>query len=241
MASDWNPCEEWLRTSRCAESIELVKLDLFKSAKKDEAESLSLELWARDFCTRVEEENPEGTPRPVLLGYSLGGRLALQALADRPNLFGGAVVVSAHPGLESAVEREERVATDETWAERFEQENWRFLLGAWNRLPAFGGAIQELGRPEKLFSRAKLAAALRLWSVGAQPSHWETLKHFQAPLLWVAGETDVKYSRIAREVERRNPHLTVWLAPSAGHRVPWEQPRAFCEKLEEFLIKIGRI
>ena len=55
--------------------------------------------WTEDFCNRVESEaNGE---KSILLGYSLGGRLALHACVRRPDLWQAVVVAGADPGLES--------------------------------------------------------------------------------------------------------------------------------------------
>ena len=63
---------------------------------------LELSAWAEAFCSHVQGCDQ----RPVLLGYSMGGRLALHALLARPTLWQSAIVVSAHPGLAAVEERD---------------------------------------------------------------------------------------------------------------------------------------
>src|SRR4051794_21774844 len=58
-----------------------------------------------------EKANSLPSPR-VLLGYSLGGRIALHALLASPQLWSGAVIVSAHPGLTDDQERNDRLQAD---------------------------------------------------------------------------------------------------------------------------------
>ena len=53
----------------------------------------------------VVESLQQGTEvPPVLVGYSLGGRVALQLVASRPGLFSRVAVISASPGLRGACE-----------------------------------------------------------------------------------------------------------------------------------------
>lgn len=159
----------------------------------------------------------------ILIGYSMGGRRAL-AEAHR---FRKAVIVSA--GLNAPDEA--RRARDEEWARRFETEEWSVLLRAWNAQPVFGG--HEVARREEDFDRAELARALREWSPAVLPP--PTLEEIETPILWIAGARDAKYVEVARRAASRLPRAELWICPDAGHRVPWEQPEAFVNRLRDFL------
>jgi 2-succinyl-6-hydroxy-2,4-cyclohexadiene-1-carboxylate synthase len=165
------------------------------------------------------------TEGDVLLGYSMGGRLALQLLETRP--FAKAVIVSS--GLNAP--DEERRARDEEWARRFEREEWSSLMRAWNAQPVFGG--HHLERREEDYDRAELARALREYSPAVLPP--PRLESIATPVLWIAGEHDAKYVDIARRAVERLPNAELWICPCAGHRVPWEQPEAFVSRLRAFL------
>lgn len=165
------------------------------------------------------------TEGDVLLGYSMGGRLALQMLESRR--FAKAVIVSA--GLNAP--DEERRARDEEWARRFEREEWSSLMNAWNAQPVFGG--HHLERREEDYDRAELARELREYSPAVlSPPRLESIA---TPILWIAGECDAKYVDIARRAVERLPSAELWICPDAGHRVPWEQPEAFVSRLRAFL------
>lgn len=161
----------------------------------------------------------------ILLGYSMGGRLALQLLERQP--FAKAVIVSA--GLNAP--DEERRARDEEWARRFESEEWSSLMRAWNAQPVFGGHALE--RHERDYDRAELVRQLREWSPAVLPP--PRLEEIATPVLWVAGERDAKYVEIARRAVARLPHAELWICPEAGHRVPWEQPEPFVQRLRRFI------
>lgn len=161
----------------------------------------------------------------VLLGYSMGGRLALQLL-ERTR-FEKAIIISA--GLNAPDPA--RIERDEVWARRFESEEWTSLMRAWNAQDVFGGHAVE--RREEDFDRAELARQLRENSPAVlEPPRLESI---ETPVLWVAGERDAKYVEIARKAVARLPHAELWICPNAGHRVPWEQPGALVTRLRAFL------
>jgi len=161
----------------------------------------------------------------VVIGYSMGGRLALQALETER--LRKAVIVSA--GLNAP--DEERRVRDEAWARRFESEEWLSLMRAWNAQPVFGGHVLE--RAEKDHDRAELARQLREYSPAVLPP--PRLEEIETPVLWIAGERDPKYVDIAKRAVARLPNAELWICPDAGHRVPWEQPEAFIRRLRAFL------
>jgi 2-succinyl-6-hydroxy-2,4-cyclohexadiene-1-carboxylate synthase len=165
----------------------------------------------------------DGRADDVLIGYSMGGRLALA----EANRFRKVVVISA--GLNAP--DPERRARDEEWARRFESEEWSSLMKAWNAQPVFGGHTME--RREADYDRAALARTLRECSPAVLPP--PDLESIVTPVLWIAGEHDAKYVDIARRAVARLPHGELWICPGAGHRVPWEQPRALVARLRVFL------
>lgn len=162
----------------------------------------------------------------ILLGYSMGARLALHLMQS--HRVAKAVLVSAgvappEPG---------RQELDETWARRFESEPWQSVIEAWNSQGVFAGRKNPLTRNESDYDRKALATALREWS----PANLRMdLRGIAIPTLWIAGEDDVKYRDAARRAAERLKQAEVWICPGAAHRVPWEQPERFIARLRDFL------
>lgn len=181
--------------------------------------------WAERFCAGI-------SGRPVLLGYSMGARLAMHAALLAPDLFSGLVLVSGNPGLADEEARRARREEDERWALRFESETWSSVMRAWNAQPVFAGG-ESVDRPES--GRAEAVCALRAWSLGRQLDLVPHLAWLDLPILWIAGERDAKFAAIARGMRFADPRSTVWLAPSAAHRVPWEARVAFSERVSEWV------
>ena len=159
----------------------------------------------------------------VLLGYSMGARLVLTLM--QTHRVAKAVLVSA--GVASP--EPGRQELDDTWARRFESaEPWESIIDAWNRQAVFAGRTNPLTRNEADYDRKTLAAALR------EPRQLH-LEGISIPTLWIAGEDDVKYREAARRAAQRLPPAELWICPGAAHRVPWEQPARFIDRLRQFL------
>lgn len=182
--------------------------------------------WVFHFHKKEQEKR-------LLLGYSLGGRLALHALTAHPEHWLGAVVISAHPGLPSKKIREERYAHDLRWADRFEQEPWEALMSDWNQQTIFTSSVP---RQEEDFDRKYLSAAMRTWSLGLQEDLTVAIKNLELPILWIAGAKDPKFCQLA--LKTKHPHSKIWIAPDASHRVPWETPNAFYQQVQQFYEEI---
>ena len=178
----------------------------------------------------------------ALLGYSLGGRLALHALLEPVHPWQAAVLVSAHPGLEDMAECEKRLEADTAWAGQAFGGDWQQFLDAWNAQPLLGStAIREAAAARALiFRRREVARSFMDWSLGAQQPLWQRLGEITIPVLWVAGEQDDKFLALARRAVRLSPHARLAVAPACGHRVPWENEAWFAETAAHFL-KFGDI
>lgn len=212
--SDWKHCG--LQEARA--------VDLFSAPY-----SLHLDQWGEQFNARLSSFEIES---PVLLGYSLGGRLALHALIQNPALYKSAVIISSHPGIADKEKRLERLAQDKEWAKRFRQEEWNQIIERWNQQSIFKTSASPFQRLEKDYHRESLAQALECASLGVQEDLRGKIKTLPLPILWIVGENDTKYCALAESLSFSHPASKVVKIPSAGHRTPWDQPLAFNELLD---------
>lgn len=174
------------------------------------------------------EGKAEGKAGEILLGYSLGGRIALHALTQNPNHWKGAIIISSNPGLVNPGERLARIALDRIWAERFLVENWSTLLRDWDLQPVFAGVPfmdTNLGvedfRPQ--VSRQDCADLLVSCSLGLQEDLRPKIAALKLPILWISGQLDAKYSQIGAEMAQLNSNIRSVFVEGAGHRIPWKQ------------------
>jgi len=160
----------------------------------------------------------------VLLGYSLGGRLALHALLNGAQ-YKRAILVSTGLGIEGDEARAARRASDAAWAKRFESEDFETVMRDWNAQPVLAGPA--LPRTRDDYD----PRALREWSSGALPPVASRLHELPIPTLWIAGARDSKYVAEAHRgasIARGRAAIV----DDAGHRVPWEQMDDFVKLLK---------
>ncbi|MEA5466176.1 alpha/beta fold hydrolase [Leptothoe sp. PORK10 BA2] len=191
--------------------------------------------WANGFCARVRLASQVSSPQHYLLGYSLGGRLAWHALLAAPELWSGAMIVSADPGSNHGQLRQKSLERDRIWANRFLTEPWDTLLAEWDALPIFCQRPCPTPRPESAFDRQKLAHAFEAYSKGHMEELTERLSSLSVPITYITGSEDRHYSQLGKTLQSQVAALTHIEVKDAGHRVPWEQPDAFLIILKEVL------
>lgn len=192
-------------------------------------ESLNFRDWANNFNASIANALD---CKNILLGYSMGGRLAMHAALSSPTHWDAAIFISAHPGLTSPEERSARLREDEKWAERFLHDPWEILMRDWNSNPVFGTHPFPFPREEKLFNRKQLAGQLVKWSLGNQEPLLEDLKKLTIPTLYIAGALDTKFCTLLDPLKTVSQ---VSIIPEAAHRVPWDQPSTFTNQINNFI------
>ncbi|MEM6253688.1 MAG: alpha/beta fold hydrolase [Cyanobacteria bacterium P01_D01_bin.156] len=192
--------------------------------------------WADTFSTyvrKVTQSNPN--QQNYILGYSLGGRLALHALLANPHLWAGAIIVAAHPGYADPQKKKQSLERDRIWANRFLSEPWDDLLAEWDALPVFGGRPCTTVREESGFNRHHIAHAFIAYSKGHMDYLTPQLSHLAVPITYITGSDDQHYSQIGQLLAQTCPNLTHITIPDAGHRVPWEHPEIFKQAIAQAL------
>lgn len=182
---------------------------------------------------------PEGG---ALIGYSMGGRIALHHALRRPERVRRLVLESASPGLALASEREERRLADEALAGLLEAEGIEAFVEHWESLPLFDS---QRALPESVRARVRetrlanqptsLAAALRGLGTGVLPSLWDELPRLRTPTLVLVGALDDKFVAIAHRMAERLAHARLAVVPGAGHAVHLERPDAWLDAVVGFL------
>ena len=195
--------------------------------------SVGFDCWVEDFCEAVEIQL--GQKKSLILGYSLGGRLALHACLSRPDLWRGAIIVGADPGLESEEEKRLQLDIDLKWAERLKREPLEKLAEEWDAQPVFCGFENAAPRNFDELDAAKLGKKFEVFSKGLQENLAPKLAELQKPpILFLSGEKDQKYQGIGEKLSKSTSVVKAQIVADAGHRVPWENPESFCQVLIDF-------
>jgi len=184
----------------------------------------------------------------ILVGYSMGGRLALSALlgsiggAPRPRPR-GLILVGASPGIADPQRRAQRREEDEALAAKILARGIPWFADYWAQRPVLAGkrriAARHRDAMEERLRRQRpdgLAGSLRGMGTGAMPPLWDHLGRLEVPTLLVAGAEDRKFAAIAAELRAKTGAKTraaeMSVLAGVGHTAHLEDPSAFGAAVE---------
>lgn len=176
-----------------------------------------------------------------LVGYSMGGRLALYIATHYPDRVKSLTLVSASPGLKTEAEREVRRQSDNGLADKIEKNGIAWFVDFWENLPLWDSQSAELKaelREKRLQNNpVGLANSLRGMGTGVMPSLWEKLPDLPMPVNLIVGELDAKFVAINQEMAELIPDVALTIIPDTGHAAHLEKPGIFKDILLNFLNK----
>lgn len=168
---------------------------------------------------------------PVLIGYSMGGRVALHAALAMPEAFSALVLIGASPGLADPAERVARRGADAELAGRILKTDTPAFLAEWDAQPLLAGrhATPEPWKTRSLEARRQnspegLAASLAGVGTGTLEPLWDRLGEIRIPTLVLAGANDAKFTDIARRMAGKIPGAIFAGVEGAGHAAHLEKP-----------------
>lgn len=193
---------------------------------------------AAEFIANIPANEPID-----LLGYSMGGRLAIRVALENPQRIRRVVLISCNPGIADQAERIDRRRRDEHLAQILEEDGIGPFVAWWQSNPTL--------RPAKPFSRAMqeslrcmrlnhepcgLAWSLRtLGSCSDEGNMWPRLGELRMPVLLASGEADSKYHQIMGEMAKHIPGARHEVIAAAGHAIHREQANQLVALIRGFL------
>ncbi len=242
-ADDWQPLVASLK-----DDYRLITIDLpgHGSSRWVEEDAQGADY----FCHRLEQtvqiiEQVEAVnlSRFSLLGYSLGGRLAMAYTIASSGRIAKLLLESAHPGLATEQERDQRYQSDLKWARRFKQEAVAEVLHDWYKQPVFSdlddNQIRSLIHERSKGRGQLLAEALMSFSLSKQPDYRQALCQLRAGSLpstsvhYFYGENDHKFGQLGQHLLTEHVINSVYPVAGCGHNVHREQPEAMARLLRE--------
>jgi 2-succinyl-6-hydroxy-2,4-cyclohexadiene-1-carboxylate synthase len=209
--------------------------------------STNLDAIAYTFegaAARIADSIRGITSRPLhLVGYSMGGRLAIYLALTYPNLFVSLVAESTSAGLLEDAGRDARLRTDGKLAHDLLTTPYEEFLEDWYRQPLFMSMTDEQ-RATVIAARlnndpGELSQTLVGMSVAAQPALWNRLAELDIPVTCISGAFDTKYSKLCSSMADLCKRGRAVNVSDAGHNVHVEQPEAFFKSLMDHLSDVA--
>ena len=223
--NSWSPVLELMRaefTSQCLDAPG-------HGANVDGARSLP--QYAEEIAATMEPG--------ILVGYSMGARMALHVALQHPEMVSQLVLISGTPGLKTQTERDARRHSDNELANRIEKIGTSSFLDEWLALLIFSGLTKETNqRDDRLQNSPKgLADSLRHAGTGTQESQWENLYRLSMPVHLITGELDTKFNTIASDMKPLLQSSEMTVVPNVGHTVHLEDPTTTSQILDEIILR----
>lgn len=232
----------WDQVASYLPDICIIAIDLIGHGQTDAPEAVSYYTMQEQIKLLEQTFIQLELEQFVLLGYSMGGRVALSYTAAYPKRVGQLILESASPGLKTEEERAARRMADEALANKIEQQGIKAFVDMWENIALFATQktlpvnIQQVVREERLAqTEIGLANSLRGMGTGAQDELWSQLNSISLPVTLITGSLDEKFCLIAQKMKEELPNGKHVLVENTGHAIHVENPKQFATIVKDAL------
>ncbi|MFC0290988.1 2-succinyl-6-hydroxy-2,4-cyclohexadiene-1-carboxylate synthase [Bombilactobacillus bombi] len=175
-----------------------------------------------------------------LVGYSMGGRLALGLAISAPQLIAQLFLENCTAGIADRQKQQSRQHQDALLAQQLRQKSLEQFIDNWENLPLFASQknlstkLQQQIRLQRQHQNPlALAASLEGMGTGVMPNYWPQLAQLTLPTTIITGDLDAKFQKITAQMTALLPHAHRFVVTNAGHNVHLEQPNQYLTILQE--------
>lgn len=229
---DWQPLFTQLK------KFDIVAVDLpFHGSSKNIDKTFSFEETADSIIYILDNEDIQST---TLLGYSLGGRIALYTALSYPHRFSHLILESCTPGIQTEQERHERKKFESKIIAQLETQSITDFIRDWYNMRLFN-SIRSHPQFQALVSQriqndpSALINAIKNLGTSVMPSLWDRLSQLDVPIHFLYGEHDKKYKSIAAGIQERGKNVSLYKIKNGGHNTHFENPAEFCTVVKTIL------
>lgn len=235
--STWAPfLEHWDKHSQ------IITPDIIGHGKTDSPDQLNaykMETAAEHLKVLLDHL---GVQQVDILGYSMGGRLALTFVILYPERVRKLILESASPGISDELQRQERRMKDAELAELIINKGITNFVDYWENIPLFSSMkslpldVQMKIRKQRLSNSPKgLANSLNGMGTGSQPSWWERLNEIESEVLLLTGIKDEKFCLIAEKMQKSIKNVNWIVFYESGHTIHVEEEEKFGTIVSDFV------
>ena len=169
-----------------------------------------------------------------LLGYSMGGRVALYYALNGSVALRGLLLESTSAGIQSEADKVERVQVDAARAKVLEIAGLEIFVNDWEKLPLFrsqyelDAEVRKAIRANRMSQNpVRLAKALRDYGTGNMPNLWPQVSSLRVRTLILTGEKDEKFVQIGQKLKEEIPNSRTVQVSDVGHTIHVEDSAEF--------------
>lgn len=224
------------------EGYQLIFIDLIGHGKSDKPYS------GKYYCLKVMLKHLNklifqlGLKKYSMLGYSMGGRIALAYALAYPKEIDKLILESASYGECGSINRLKRHMKDFNLAKSIRENGIEWFNRYWSNLSLFESQRKLPKAVTDEISKRRLSNvphALSNTMLCSGQGRFPYLKNQTAklcmPILYISGECDEKYRQIGNDFEKMNSNVKHAIIIGSGHNTHIEDPDAFRQVLSKFL------
>ncbi len=229
-------CTDWEGIAPAFSEYRCVAPDLPGHGETPLSETMG---WDQLPIELTRDLNAKGINHAVVIGYSMGGRIALHWAHQDPNFVQGIILESASPGIDTEIERRARHLFDLQVEKQLGTLPPLEFIDWWCELPMFGDIkihpdYPALREKRSRFLPEDMRRVMRDFGAATRPSVWPVLG--QLPIIgFVTGSLDLKYKTVAHRIQTEFPNIPVEILENAAHNCHFEAPDRFSRVVLQFL------
>jgi 2-succinyl-6-hydroxy-2,4-cyclohexadiene-1-carboxylate synthase len=239
--NDWN-----FVTEQPSEKFSSIFIDLIGHGKSDAPNSV--EFYETKFQIELLKYVLDyfDLENVILVGYSMGGRLALSFTIKYQESVDALILESTSFGIENEIERLERIESDKKLAEQIENSSVKGFINKWIKAPLFD-SLKNVGlekfntlKNDKIRNNnlVGLKNSLLGFSTGKMENYFLKINNLQVKTLLIVGELDEKFVKINIKANSILANSELEIIKESGHNVHFEKPKEFLKFLNRFILNM---
>lgn len=221
---------------------QLIFIDLIGHGKSDKPKFrkyYSLKVMLRHLNKLILKL---GIKKYSMLGYSMGGRIALAYALIYPKEIDKLILESASYGEDGVINRLKRRRNDLKLAGDIEKNGIEWFTQYWSDLSIFNSQrklpkaiINEITKRRLANCTFALSNTLKGTGQGKFPCLKGQIVKLSMPILYISGEYDKKYEGVGKKFENLNGNVKHIVINGCGHNTHIENANEFAGALNKFL------
>ncbi len=234
---DWHQFEKFF-----PKDINLIGIDIIGHGKSDSPEELRY-YSIESIIRQIKKVKETVTGKKIfLLGYSMGGRAALNYAINFPYDLLGLILESATAGITNSTLRFERKRTDKQLADFIRFNDIENFVDDWMNKEVFHTQkklsekiLQEVRERKLQCSKIGLANILIGFGTGNMQPVYEKLSELKCPVQLISGELDRKFVEINQLINKLIQNAQLKIIPDTGHNVHLEETKQYADIVYSFV------
>ena len=176
----------------------------------------------------------------TIVGYSMGGRIAMEFAQLNPSLVNNLIILSAQANIGSECHKNQ-ILWEECTKKRLLNTPFPTFLDSWYSMPMFSSLKSKKNIYDAMIKRREkqspqsLAAAFEIFRKSKQENLMKVLSSTMQQKLFLCGKNDKKYCSSYKKLNKLYPDCKLAVINSASHAVHLEAKECCSKYILEFL------